>query len=138
MVIDRDWLRRLFARLEDGDAEGFFAHVADDVHWTVMGTHPLAGEYTDKATFLRSTFGRLDQVLREGVRLRLERLFVDGDHAIVELAATSTANNGDPFDNTYCWVMRLDEAHVVREVRAYLDSALVARTLAENESSDQQ
>lgn len=133
MSLDRERIRDWFARLEAGDAESFFAHVADDVHWTVMGSHPLAGVYTDKATFMQRTFGRLDKVLREGVRLRLERLFVDGDHAIAELRALSTARNGAPFDNTYCWVMRLDGTGLIREVRAYLDSALVARTLAENE-----
>lgn len=133
MTLDRDRIHAMLEPLEQGDAEGFFVHVADDVHWTVMGSHPLAGVYTDKATFLRETFGRLERVLKDGVRIRLERLFVDGDHAIVELAATSTALNGKPFDNTYCWVMRLDGTGLIREVRAYLDSALVARTLAENE-----
>lgn len=132
MTVDKDTVREWLAHLEQGDADGFFGHVADDVHWTVMGTHPLAGVYTDKRTFLASTFGRLDKVLKEGVRLRVRQLFMDGDHAIAELEALSTALNGKPFDNTYCWVMRLED-DMIREVRAYLDSALVARTLAENE-----
>jgi ketosteroid isomerase-like protein len=31
----------IFKRLEDGDGSAFCEHVADDVDWTVMGTHPL-------------------------------------------------------------------------------------------------
>lgn len=96
MTPTRDEMHRLFRHLEAGDTDAFFGHVADDVHWTVLGHHPLAGTYTDKTTFLESTFGRLQKVMRDGVKLRLERLFLDGDHAIVELAATSTALEGGP------------------------------------------
>lgn len=46
------------------DASGFFDNVADDVHWTVMGTHPLAGVYKSKEDFLKNTFERLDKVLK--------------------------------------------------------------------------
>jgi hypothetical protein len=31
----------------------FFISVADDINWTVMGTHPLAGVYNSKADFLK-------------------------------------------------------------------------------------
>lgn len=134
-MLEPEQIRELFRHLERGDAESFFAFVAEDVRWTVMGHHPLAGTYTDKASFLEATFGRLRKVMRDGVKLRLERLFVDGDHAIAELAATSTALDGTPFDNTYCWVLRFQDQKIV-EARAYLDSALVADTLARNEPAE--
>jgi uncharacterized protein len=127
-----DEVRQLFAHLEAGDAGEFFARVADDVSWTVMGTHPLAGRYRSKADFRAATFARLDKVLREGVLLRLTHLIVQGEWAVVELEALSTALNGRPFANRYCWLCRFDGQTIV-EVRAYLDSALVAQVLAENE-----
>lgn len=130
-----DEIRCLFEHLEAGDTDAFFAHVADDVHWTVMGHHPLAGTYADKTTFLQSTFGRLQKIMRDGVKLRLERLFLDGNHAIAELTAISTALDGRAFDNTYCWVLRFDGELIV-EARAYLDSALVADTLTANEPAE--
>ena len=52
---------------------------------------------------------------------------------MVELEALSTALDGKPFANRYCWVCRFAGQTIV-EVRAYLDSALVARLLAENEA----
>jgi ketosteroid isomerase-like protein len=97
-----------------------------------MGTHPLAGEYRSKKNFRTATFARLNRVLREGVLLRVTHVITSGDWAVVELEALSTALDGKPFANRYCWVCRFDGATIV-EVRAYLDSALVARTLAENE-----
>jgi ketosteroid isomerase-like protein len=52
--------------------------------------------------------------------------------AAVELEALSTALNGEPFNNRYCWVTRFAGEQIV-EVRAYLGSALVQQVLADNE-----
>lgn len=131
MPLTDDDVRRLFRPLEAGDGEAFFAHVAETVDWTVMGAHPLAGRYRSKAEFRAATFDRLNQILPGGAQLRVEHVVVAGDEAVVELRSDATARNGLKFDNRYCWVMRFDGERIV-EVRAYLDSALVARALAEN------
>jgi ketosteroid isomerase-like protein len=56
MAITLDRVREIFMRLENGDGDEFFTHVADDVDWIVEGTHPLAGHYHSKADFLEHTF----------------------------------------------------------------------------------
>jgi len=128
-----DGRRALFAKLADPQSQPeFWAHVAEDVDWTVEGTHPLAGRYNDKARFIESTFNRLAGVLPAGVRLEVRHLYLDGDTAIVELHATSTTNEGAAFANNYCWVCRFKEDTIV-EVRAYLDSMMVAYTILRNE-----
>jgi uncharacterized protein len=132
MTIQAHYVRSLFANLENGRPEAFFNHVAQDVKWTVMGTHPLAGTYHTKENFLAHTFARLDKLLKEGVVLRVSNLLVDGDTAVVELESLSTALNGKPFDNRYCWIARFSNGTIV-EVRAYLDSALVKQLIDENE-----
>jgi uncharacterized protein len=128
----------LFDKLADpGTTPEFFARVADDVSWTVEGTHPLAGTYTSKDEFTAATFHRLTPIMRDGVRLRLKHLYVDGDTAIAELEATSTTLDGAPFDNHYCWVCRFASdapGEPIVEVRAYLDSAMVAWAIDRNES----
>ena len=132
MTIQAHYVRSVFANLENGRPEDFFNHVAQDVKWTVMGTHPLAGTYHTKENFLAHTFARLDKLLKEGVVLRVSNLLVDGDTAAVELESLSTALNGKPFDNRYCWIARFSNGTIV-EVRAYLDSALVKQLIDENE-----
>jgi len=58
-------------------------------------------------------------------------LLVKDDEAVVELNSGATARNGMRFDNRYCWIVYFRDQVIVR-VRAYLDSALVARLFAEN------
>ena len=132
--ITQEQVAALFAHLESGNADAFFQHVADDVDWTVMGTHPLAGTYHTKQEFITHTFKRLNTVLKDGVLLRVTHILVSGNFAAVELEALSTALNGTPFRNRYCWICRFDHRQIV-EVRAYLDSALVQKLLIDNEPS---
>ena len=125
------YVRQIFKNLESGDGQGFFDHVLDDVDWIVEGTHPLAGHYHSKADFLAHTFEKLAKVLPKGAELHTEHLLVSGDWAVVELHSLATAKNGMRFDNRYCWVCRFVNGTIV-EVRAYLDSVMVARLFEEN------
>ena len=76
MAITPDRVREIFKGLENGDGAAFFEHVVDDVDWTVMGTHPLAGHYLSKKAFIEGTFAKLAQVLPQGAELRAEHLIV--------------------------------------------------------------
>lgn len=130
MAISSDHVREIFKGLETGDGAAFFEHVADDVDWTVMGTHPLAGHYLGKKAFREGTFAKLGKVLPEGAQLNVESVLVQGDEAAVELHSLATAKNGMRFDNRYCWIVSFRNDLIVR-VRAYLDSAMVARLFEE-------
>ena len=66
MALTLDYVTRLFENLSNGKTNAFFDRVVDDVHWTVMGTHPLAGVYNSKADFLNHTF-----VPRQGSKRRI-------------------------------------------------------------------
>lgn len=131
MVITADRVREIFKGLESGDGSIFFKHVAEDVDWFVMGTHPLAGHYFSKKAFIDGTFAKLAKVLPQGAELHTEHVIVQGDQAVVELHSLATAKNGMRFDNRYCWVVYFQDGVIVR-VRAYLDSAMVARLFEEN------
>ena len=131
MALTPDCVREIFRGLETGDGMTFFEHVVDDVDWTVMGTHPLAGHYLSKRAFQDATFAKLGKVLPMGAQLRVTNALVTGDTAAVELVSDATARNGMRFDNHYCWVVRFAADRIV-EVRAYLDSAMVAELFRQN------
>jgi uncharacterized protein len=131
MTITSHYIREIFKNLEQGDGAGFFAHVSENVDWTVMGTHPLAGHYHSKNKFIAGTFAKLDEVLPKGAQLYLQHVIVKDKEAVVELSSKATAKNGMRFNNSYCWIIEFRDEIIVR-VRAYLDSALVARLFKEN------
>jgi hypothetical protein len=131
MDISAERVRKIFEGLETGDGSAFFQHVAEDVDWTVMGTHPLAGHYSSKKAFIEGTFAKLGRVLPQGAELHVEHLLVKDDEAVVELHSLATAKNGMRFDNYYCWVVYFKDEVIVK-VRAYLDSEMVTRLFAEN------
>jgi ketosteroid isomerase-like protein len=123
----------LFSKLEDPATQPeFWSRVVGDVDWTVKGTHPLAGR--NKAEFASSTLARLAGVLPGGVKLEITKLSIDGETRIAELHSTSTTNEGAELANGCCWACR-SEDDVIVEVRAYLDSMMVAYTILRNESA---
>jgi hypothetical protein len=131
MPITSESVREIFKGLENGDGAAFFAHVADNVDWIVEGTHPLAGHYLSKKAFIEGTFDKLGKVLPKGAQLHTENVVVQDNQAVVELHSLATAKNGMRFDNRYCWVVYF-KGGVIERVRAYLDSAMVARLFEEN------
>jgi uncharacterized protein len=131
MGISSSQVRDIFKGLEREDGAAFFQHVAEDVDWTVMGTHPLAGHYVGKQAFIAGTFAKLGRVLPQGAQLHVEHTITQGDQAVVELHSLATAKNGMRFDNRYCWVVYFQDA-IIKRVRAYLDSAMVTQLFAEN------
>lgn len=133
MSLTQQFVSEVFEPLSTGDTEGFFKNVAEDVKWTVMGSHPLAGTYHTRETFVESTFARLAKIMSGTMSLQVEDIVVDGDTAVVLLATKSKAMNGLAFNNDYCWVCTFEDKTIVK-VRAYLDSALVAQAIEENES----
>lgn len=128
MAITSDTVRSIFAKLSGEVPEEFFQHVADDVHWTVLGTHPLAGLYTSKHEFQEATFVRLGKLFDTRLKLFTRQVLVDGDQAAVELFIRATTKRGVQFNNDYCWICQFQGEQIL-EVRAYLDSALVAEAI---------
>ena len=85
----------LFANLESAETQPKFSdHVADDVDWTVEGTHALCGRYRSKADFIAATFDRLHGVLVGGAMLKVRHIYVDGGTTIAELRSSSKTQRG--------------------------------------------
>src|SRR5215813_3019121 len=117
MFLTIEYINRLFENLSTGNESAFFAKVADDVHWTVMGTHPLAGVYKSKEDFLKNDFERLARVLNGKVIMKIDHTFVSDNIAVVEMTQISTALNGKPYPNAHCWVVKFVDG-VITEVRS--------------------
>src|SRR5438094_240639 len=83
------YITKLFSPLLKGEFGKFFKHVDDSAHWRVMGTHSLAGTHNNKEAFLNATLRRLNNVLKDGVLLKLVNVVIEENIAAVELQAAS-------------------------------------------------
>jgi uncharacterized protein len=110
MTLTEAEVRAVFKNLESGNGDAFFEHVAENVDWTVEGTHPVAGRFRSKSDLRANAFDKVSGVMQDGLQLKTTNIIVD---------------------NRYCWVCRFADGKIA-EVRAYLDSALEVRLFEEN------
>ena len=63
--------------------------------------------YNSKGDFLNHMFECPGRVLKEvPVVFKVDHTYISGDAAIVEMTSTSTALNGRPYPQKFCWVTR--------------------------------
>jgi len=130
-MLDRKFVEEVFNFLCT-DPQPFLERVANNVHWTVKGTHEMAGEYNSKKDLVERAFAGIGRVLQEGkVMMKIKRILVDGDYAVAEMESICTALNGRRYNNTYCWIVKFENG-LITEATAYVDSALVQQILDEN------
>jgi ketosteroid isomerase-like protein len=125
---NRELVRSAFAAWEQGDTRPFFAIVSDDVRWTVIGSTAISGTFNGKRAFFDGAADVLFERLAEPIVAKVRDVLADGDHVVLTWEGTSRGRNGRPYEQTYCWVMRLAGGKVV-EVTAYLDTELVSAML---------
>jgi ketosteroid isomerase-like protein len=114
-----------FGHWQQGDSRPFFALVADDVRWTVIGSTPVSGTFTSKAAFMEGAVGPLTGRLDGPIRASVTSVLADGDHVVLQWEGKAASRTDRPYHQTYCWVMRFGDG-AIREVTAYLDTELVS------------
>jgi ketosteroid isomerase-like protein len=129
----RELITRLFKEYENGALRQIMNAVADDVHWVLAGTNQLSGEYRSKSEFSDAIRDRMNPKLREPIRPSVRRITVDNDVAVVEFHGRATSISGRPYENDYCWILRVADDQIV-EVTAYLDGAMLDDLLQATES----
>jgi ketosteroid isomerase-like protein len=121
-------LTQIFEELARGNSRPFVESLADDVRWTLSGSTAWSRTYDGKqavrAELLEPLFGQFaDRYTAEAVRLTAE-----DDRVVVEARGRVTTKAGRPYNNTYCYVFRLDDGRI-KEITEYFDTELVAAAL---------
>ena len=122
---NRKLIEDAFGHWVRGDRAAFNNLLADDLHWTVIGNSPVSGRYNSKREF-RDVVRRLSEQFTTDLKVTVRDVFADGDKVAIQFESHAEARNGTAYDQTYCWVTRL-EGGLVREVIAYLDTELVSK-----------
>ena len=116
-------VRTAFAAWETGDSRPFFALVDDDVTWTVIGSTPVSGTHTSKQAFL-SAAGLLFDRIDGPIIATVAEVIAAGDRVVLRWSGRGKGRNGRPYEQTYCWVLRVTDSRIT-DVVAYLDTQMV-------------
>ena len=127
---NKDLMQNIFAELAQGNARPFVEAMADDFRWTMPGSTRWSGTYEGKQAVLTELLAPLRSMIADRVRTRAHRFIAEGDLVVVEARGDNTTKTGRPYNNTYCFVARLDGGKL-REITEYLDTELVTAVLGD-------
>ena len=118
-------IQDVFTAWAGGDGMAFFNTLAEDVQWTVIGTSPISRTYTSRQAFVDGAAKPLTAKLAGPIQPTVVNIIAEGDNVVLQWEGKATTKAGRPYNNSYCWVMRVADGKV-REGTAYIDTELVA------------
>jgi len=124
-VENKKLIQDVFAAWARGDGAAFFNTLADDVRWTVIGSCPVSRTYTSRQQFLEGAARPLSEKLAGPIQPTVRNVIAEGDNVVIQWDGRATTKAGKPYNNSYCWVMRLENGKV-KEGTAYIDTELVS------------
>lgn len=126
---NRARITAIWDAMAQGDGAPFVEAMAEDFTWRMMGTTPWSGTYSGKADVRGRMLKALFEQFATPYRSAPRRIHADGEFVIVECQGDVTTTRGEPYNNCYCFVIRMREGRMI-ELTEYFDSALVERALA--------
>ena len=124
---NKQLLETAFAEAAKGNNRLFSALFADDIVYSKIGTTDWSKTYRGRPEVF-GMFRRLLDVL-DGPHITIaHRLIAEDNVVVVEASSRSRTKAGNPYENTYCLVYRLDDG-MVKEVKEYCDTALIEAVL---------
>jgi len=121
---NRQTIRAAFEAWSDrtGTIEEVFAA---EMVWRIEGRSVASREYASKQEFIDEVlapFGARFSSSSDPFRpIAIRAVHADGDTVIVLWDGRGTANDGQPYENTYVWIMKMDDGKVV-DGTAFYDS----------------
>jgi uncharacterized protein len=121
-------MQDVFAQLAAGNGRPFVDALADDIRWRIIGTTDWSGTWEGKGAVQTRLLGPLFEQFATRYRNRAIRLIAEDDFVVIECRGDVTTKAGRPYNNTYCYVCRL-EGGKVRELTEYCDTEVLAEAL---------
>lgn len=115
----------------------FDSLLAEDVVWTIHGSHSVAGTYKGLRDFTESAARPLVSRLATPLLPKVHFMISDCDRVIVRFAGAATTISGNPYRNEFVWIFRMAAGHVV-EAEAFLDLSAYQRVIESNEPHPRQ
>jgi ketosteroid isomerase-like protein len=121
---NRKIVQKFYEASNGGDLDTCFDLLADDIRWTNIGTTAFSGTFKGKAELQEKLLEPLFGLLKQGIRTTVHRLVAEKDHVVAQTSGMAETRDGRPYNNTYCWVIRLRNGKIA-EVTEYMDTELI-------------
>lgn len=125
---NKQLMQAIFAELALGNGRPFVDAMADDFCWILTGQTAWSRRYEGKRAVREELFRPLFAQFADTYTNHATRFVAEGDMVVVECRGQVTTHKGKPYNNTYCYVCRL-EGGQLRELVEYLDTQLVDAVL---------
>jgi uncharacterized protein len=120
---NREIIRQAFNAWSQGTG-AITAIFAPDMVWRIEGHSAASKEYGSKQQFIDEVLAPFGARFAEGEPFRpvtIRGVFSDDDTVVVIWDGRGIANDGQPYQNSYAWIMKLDNGKVV-DGTAFFDS----------------
>ena len=122
---NKQLITEAFAAWGRGENGAVFKLMSDDLRWTIIGKSPVSGVFNSKKEFL-AVAKAMTEELTAPLRVHVRDIIAEDDRVAVLWEGHSAGRNGTAYDQSYCWVLKLDNGRI-REGYVYLDTALLDR-----------
>jgi len=122
-------IENIFAELATGNGKPFADAMADDFTWILTGTTKWSRAYHGRQAVRRELLAPLFAQFADRYTNTAQRILADGDFVVVECQGRTTTKAGKPYNNRYCYIIRLQNGKM-KELTEYLDTALVEAVLS--------
>jgi uncharacterized protein len=122
-------MQAIFNGLAVGDSKPFLDSLHEDFSWTATGSNSWSGVYRGRKTVREQLLRPLFSNFATQYTNTAHRFIAEGDWVVVECQGKVITKSGQPYNNRYCWVCRVEGGKLL-EVIEYMDTELVATALA--------
>ncbi|MBA4751035.1 MAG: nuclear transport factor 2 family protein [Sphingopyxis sp.] len=95
--------------------------LADEAVWTISGNSLASKTYPSKEAFMSEVIRPFNARMSARLIPSVHKIYADGDTVIAHFDAKGTARDGQPYVNTYAWILTLKNGRIVRTV-AFFDA----------------
>ena len=124
VVENKILIQEAFTAWANGDGMAFFNLLADDGAWTVMGDCPISGTYVGRRQLIENALQPQRTKLAGPPTPIVQNMIAEGDMVVIQWTGRGATKTGQPYNNTYCYVVQLEDGKITRGT-AYLDTELV-------------
>jgi uncharacterized protein len=125
---NKQLMQAIFDSLALGNGKPFLDAMADDFCWVIPGQTAWSRCFEGKQAVQNELFRPLFAQFATQYTNRATRFVAEDDAVVVECHGQVTTKKGRPYNNTYCYVCRLEDGKL-KELVEYMDTQMMDATL---------